>query len=50
MIFEHYRELVTEKAAKAWFAITPEAAKALKAKLDKEREEKIVKFPATAAA
>jgi hypothetical protein len=50
MIFEHYRELVTEKSAKAWFAITPEAAKALKAKLDQEREAKIVKFPATAAA
>jgi len=50
MIFEHYRELVTEKAAKAWFAITPETAKALKTKLDKEREEKIVRFPATAAA
>jgi hypothetical protein len=49
-IFQHYRELVTEKAAKAWFAITPEAAKALKAKLDKEQEAKIVKFPATAAA
>ncbi len=28
MIFKHYRELVTEKAAKAWFAITPEVAKA----------------------
>jgi archaeosine-15-forming tRNA-guanine transglycosylase len=50
MIFEHYRELVTEKAAKAWFAITPEAAKALKAKLDQEREENIVKFPAKEAA
>lgn len=59
MIFEHYRaclavvgrrqELVTEKAAKAWFAITPNAAEALKAKVDKEREEKIVKFPATAS-
>ena len=23
---EHYRELVTEKEAKAWFAITPDAA------------------------
>ena len=50
MIFEHYRELVTEKAAKAWFAITPEAGKALKAKREKEREANIVKFPATAAA
>jgi hypothetical protein len=60
MIFEHYRaclaavrrrqELVTEKPAKAWFVITPEAAKALKAKLDKEREAKIVTFPAKAEA
>jgi len=50
MIFEHYRELVAEKAAKAWFAVTPEAAKALRAKLDREREAKIVKFPAKAAA
>ena len=50
MIFEHYREPVTEKAAKAWFAITPETGKALKARLEKEREGKIVKFPATAAA
>jgi hypothetical protein len=50
MIFQHYRELVTEKGARAWFGITPEAAKALKAKLDKEREAKIMKFPATAAA
>ena len=44
MIFEHYRaclaavrrrqELATEQAGKACFAITPEATKALKAKLD----------------
>jgi hypothetical protein len=60
MIFEHCRaclasvrrrqELVTEKAAKACFTITPEAAKALRAKLDKERGGKMVNFPATAAA
>jgi integrase len=50
MIFEHYRELVTEKAAKAWFATGPETGKALKARLDKERVARIVKFPATAAA
>jgi integrase len=50
MIFEHYRELVTEKAAKAWFAITPEVAKAVKEKLEKEREARIVAFPAKAAA
>jgi integrase len=50
MVFKHYRELVTEKAAKAWFSITPGVAKAVKQKLDKEREEKIVRFPATVAA
>jgi hypothetical protein len=60
MIFRHYRaclaavrrrqELVTEKAAKAWFAITPDAARALKAKIEKERTTKILAFPATAAA
>ena len=50
MIFEHYCELVTEKAAKAWFAITPEAAKAVKARVERERAAKIVAFPAKAAA
>ena len=28
MIFKHYRELVTEKEADAWFGVTPEAVKA----------------------
>ncbi len=37
MVFRHYRELVTEKEAQAWFAITPEVASAMKEKLDKER-------------
>lgn len=46
MIFQHYRELVTEKAAKAWFGITPEAAKVVRERLQKEREAKIVAFPA----
>ncbi len=50
MIFQHYRELVTEKAAKAWFAITPESIKAAREKAEKEREAKIVRFPAKAAA
>lgn len=50
MIFQHYRELVTEMAAKAWFAITPESIKAAREKAEKEREAKIVKFPAKAAA
>ena len=50
MVFRHYRELVTEKGAKAWFAITPEAAKAVRERIEKEREAKIVAFPAKAAA
>ena len=50
MIFRHYRELVTGKEAEEWFAITPEVAKALKQKLENEREAKIVAFPAKAAA
>ena len=50
MVFRHYRELVTEQEAKAWFAITPATAKALKDKIEKERAAKIVAFPAKAAA
>jgi integrase len=50
MIFQHYRELVTEKGAKAWFAITPESTKELREKAEKERQAKIVAFPAKAAA
>jgi hypothetical protein len=34
----------------SWFAITQEPAEALKARLEKEREAKIVKFPAKEAA
>ena len=36
MVFRHYRELVTEKEAQTWFAITPEVARAMKEKLEKE--------------
>jgi integrase len=50
MIFEHYRELVTEKEAKAWFAITPDAAKEVREKAERERLAKIVPHPALAAA
>lgn len=50
MVFRHYRELVTEKAAKAWFAITPESTKALREKAEKERQAKIVRFPGKEAA
>jgi hypothetical protein len=49
-IFKHYRELVTEKEADAWFGVTPDAVKSLKQKIEKEREAKIVMFPATTAA
>ena len=49
-LFRHYRELVTEKGAKAWFAITPESTKALREQAEKERQAKIVAFPARAAA
>jgi archaeosine-15-forming tRNA-guanine transglycosylase len=50
MVFRHYRELVTEKEAQGWFAVTPEAARAVKKKLEKERMAKIVTFPGQAAA
>jgi integrase len=50
MIFKHYRELVTEKEADAWFGVTPDAVKAAKAKMAKERAEKVVKMPAVKAA
>lgn len=50
MIFQHYRELVTPQDAKAWFAITPESMKAMRTKAEKERQAKIVAFPAKAAA
>ena len=49
MIFQHYRELVTEKGAKAWFGITPATAKEGRAKIERERAAKIVAFPAKAA-
>jgi hypothetical protein len=50
LIFQHYRERVTEKGAKPWFAITPESTKALQEKAEKERQAKIVAHPALAAA
>jgi integrase len=50
MIFQHYRELVTERAAKVWFGITPEAAKAVRERIEEERKAKIVRFPARAVA
>jgi hypothetical protein len=50
MIFQHYREPVTEKGVRAWFAITPESTKAMREKAEKERQAKIVAFPAKAAA
>jgi integrase len=49
MIFEHYRELVTEKSAKAWFAVTPDVARTERARIEKDRETRIVAFSAIAA-
>ena len=37
IIFQHYRELVTEKGAKAWFAISPDSTKAMREQAGKER-------------
>lgn len=50
MIFQHYRELVTEKEAGAWFAITPESAAAERAQIEASRIARIVAFPARAVA
>ncbi len=50
MIFQHYRKLVTEKAAKAWFAITPESIEAARDKAEKERQAEVVPHLALAAA
>ena len=50
MIFKHYRELVTEKAADAWFGVTPAVVKAARAKLDEEKAAKVVEIPKVAAA
>ena len=44
MIFKHYRELVTEKEADAWFGVTPVAVEAAKARMEKERRAKVVKL------
>lgn len=50
MIFQHYRKLVTERAAKEWFGITPEAAAEVRAQVEGERQATIVAFPANVAA
>ena len=50
MIFKHYRELVTEKDADAWFGVTPGAVKAAKAKMEREKAEKVVNMPGAKAA
>ena len=50
MIFKHYRELVTEKEADAWFGVTPAMVAALKKKQEAERAAKVVELPKVAAA
>ncbi len=42
MIFKHYRELVTEKEADAWFGVTPEAVAELKKRQEAEKVAKVV--------
>ncbi len=49
MIFKHYRELVTEKEADAWFGVTPEAVKATRAAMERERAAKVMKLEKAAA-
>jgi hypothetical protein len=44
MIFKHYRELVTEKEADAWFGVTPDAVKAAKTAMEAQRAEKVVEL------
>jgi hypothetical protein len=41
---------VTEKEAKAWFAITPDLAKEVREKAEREQAAKIVAYPVKAAA
>ena len=50
MIFKHYRELVTEKEADAWFGVTPGAVTALKKKQEGEKAAKVVELPKAVAA
>jgi hypothetical protein len=50
MIFQHYRELVTEQEAGAWFGITPEAAKAVRERIEAKQAAKVVAFPVRAVA
>ena len=50
MIFKHYRELVTEKEADAWFGVTPEAVAELKKKQEVEKATKMVELPKVVAA
>ena len=50
IIFQHYRELVTEETAKGWFGITPAVVDAAKAAREKELAAKVTPLPVAAAA
>ena len=50
MLYKHYRELVTETEAGAWFGVTPAMVAALKKKQEAERAAKVVELPKVAAA
>ena len=49
MVFKHYRELVTETEADAWFGVTPAMVAALKKKQEAERAAKVVELLKVAA-
>jgi hypothetical protein len=44
MIFKHYRDLMTEKEADAWFGVTPDAVSAARAAVEKQWEAKVSKL------
>jgi integrase len=46
MIFKHYRELVTEKEADAWFGVTPAMVKAAREQMTEARRQKAEKAEA----
>jgi hypothetical protein len=50
LIFKHYRELVTEKEADAWFGVSPEAVAALKKNQEAEKAAKVVALAEVVAA
>jgi hypothetical protein len=50
MIFRHCREVMRPADARAWFGITPEAAKAVRERIETKQAARVVAFPARAVA